>query len=366
MHVFVDTNIFIRIATQGRPGCEREHYENLRTLVESGTFTLLVPEVVALEVLKAFRTLPKEIKSNCDKLIDSVSKATKGTWNEIESINTEVMALIKQTKQNRIKACGELSELIRAFLQSGAATAIPLTPEILVAAKRRQIAGKMPNCKKSSDQDALIVESLVSYFESNEQCDSMLFCTENTADFALELAPKDLDRCFVLDPNIQDSLPKSHFSTTLEAMLAVAGGFEDLPEPTNPDIEAALEYRDRHDDIDDELFSEAHQLLGEAVNKEFVKQFEEGMLPTLPDEIQTIRSRLADTIKETLAKCRMCQSWSDRSEYKLPQWIEFVDEEMIPYTSIPRMVRIKRSLEEYLQVHKQMDLEEESATDNVS
>ena len=192
MHVFVDTNIFIRVATQGRPGCERERFVDLRTLAEEGTFTLLVPEVVILEVFKAFRTLPKDIESNCDKLTDSVSKATKGTWNEIESLNSDVLALIKQTKQNRIEECGELSSLIHDFLQSGAATIIPLTPEILVAAKRRQIAGKMPNCKKSSDQDALIVESLVSYFEANGASGSMLFCTENTSDFALEVNPKEI------------------------------------------------------------------------------------------------------------------------------------------------------------------------------
>ena len=46
MNVFVDANIFIRVATQGRPGCEPEHFEDLRTLVEDRTFTLLVPEVV--------------------------------------------------------------------------------------------------------------------------------------------------------------------------------------------------------------------------------------------------------------------------------------------------------------------------------
>lgn len=44
MNVFVDANIFIRIATQGRPGCEREHLDDLRTLVEEDTFVLLVPD----------------------------------------------------------------------------------------------------------------------------------------------------------------------------------------------------------------------------------------------------------------------------------------------------------------------------------
>ena len=87
-------------------------------------------------------------------------------------------------------------------------------------------------------------------------------------------------------------------------------------------------------------------------------------LPTLPDEVQSIRGRLAVKIQRLLILCRNCRSWNDRSEYKLPQWIEYVDEEMIPYTSLPRMVRIKESLEEYLDIHQKVDIEE-SAEDAI-
>ncbi len=364
MNVFVDANIFIRIATQGRPGCEREHLDDLRTLVEESTFVLLVPEVVYLEVSKAFRTLPQEMESNCDKLSDAINKATKDTWSEIDSLKTDVLALIKQLKQKRIAECAELMKLIDKFLKSTNVTLIPLTPEIVVAAKRRQIAGKMPHCKKSSDQDALIVESLVSHFERQNINGPLLFCTENTKDFALEVNQKELDRRFILYPDIQESLPKSHFSTTLASLLSVATGFEHLPDPTNAEIEEALANRDLHDDIDDELFGEAHQLLMEAVNKEYVRQFREDVLPSLPNEVQLLRNRLADDIRQILLLCRNCRSWGERSEYKLPQWIEHVDEEMIPYTSLPKMVRIKKSLEEYLEVHRRMD-NQESAEESV-
>ena len=190
MNVFVDANIFIRVATQGRPGCEHEHFKDLRTLVKDGTFTLLVPEVVFLEVEKAFRSLAKELESNCDKLSDSLRKATDGTWNEIDSLKTDVLDHIKQSKQERIAACEILSKDIVGFLESNAVTRIPLTPDILVSAKRRHIAGKMPNCKKSSDQDALIVESLISYLRGSKTNTPLLFCTENTTDFALEVDSK--------------------------------------------------------------------------------------------------------------------------------------------------------------------------------
>lgn len=357
MHVFIDTNIFIRVATQGRPGCEVEHFNDLRNLVENNTFILLVPEVVHLEVEKAFRSLAKEIESNCDKLSDSIQKATNNTWNEIESLKTEVLNHIKQLKRDRVEECIKSSKQIIDFLNSNSVKKIPLTPDILVSEKRRHISGKMPSRKKASDQDALIVESLISYFQNNETSTPLLFCTENTSDFALDLKPKDLDRNFILHPDIQESLPKSHFFTTLSDMLSVANGFEDLPEPTNMEIEAALANRDLHYNIDDELFDQSHQTLTEAVNKEYVKQFTEEVLPSLPVEIQHLRTSLADDTRCLLESCRNCSSWSERSEYKLPQWIEFVDESMIPYTSLPRMVRIKKSLEEYLKVHLKMDNE---------
>lgn len=360
MHVFIDTNIFIRVATQGRPGCEHEHFKNLRTLVEGGSFTLIVPEVVQLEVEKSFRSLAKELESKCDKLSASFRNATKSTWNEIDSIKSETLKHITKLKQSSIASCEERSKQISDFLSSSSVTSIPLTPDIVVSAKRRLIAGNMPNCKKSSDQDALIVESLVSYFRSYESDESLLFCTENTNDFALEIKSKELDRTFVLYPDIQETLPKSHFSTTLFSMLSLVNGFEHLPKPSSEEIEDALAYHDLHNDVDDELFGQSYQALTEAVNKEYVKQFGEEFLPSLPIEIQNLRTRLADKITQLLENCRNCSSWDERSEYKLPQWIEFVDEDMIPYTSIPNMVRIKNNLVEYLELHIELDLEQMS------
>jgi hypothetical protein len=92
----------------------------------------------------------------------------------------------------------------------------------------------------------------------------------------------------------------------------------------------------------------------EATNKEYIRQFSEEVLPSLTAEVQNLRVRLADEITELLVRCRRCRSWGERSEYKLPQWIEFIDESMIPYTSLPKMVRIRNSLKEYLQIHLDM------------
>jgi predicted nucleic acid-binding protein len=352
---FIDTNIFVRVTTQGRPGCEQRLFEDLRTLVDERAFRLLVPEIVSLEVEKVFRTLPKSIESACDKLSDGVSRATQDTWSEIDSLKSDVLSRINEFKKLKVEECRESSSNIIAFLQSQAVTSISLTPEILVAAKRRHIIGKMPNCKKSSDQDVLIVESLVSFFaECNESDASLLFCTENTSDFALEVRTGELERRFVLDPQIQEALPAARFSTDLATMLGIVNGFEQLPEPSNSAIEYAVSMRDLHDE-DDDAFWEFQSIITNAVHKESAKKFEEEMLPSIPDDVRALRYRMSQQAKDLLAACRRCHSWGERSEYKLPQWIEYVDEPMIPFTSLPKLVRIKNSLKEYLEVHQKMD-----------
>ena len=45
----LDTNIYNRILTQGQPGCEPEHFEQLKKLAAESKVTVIVPEVVLLE-----------------------------------------------------------------------------------------------------------------------------------------------------------------------------------------------------------------------------------------------------------------------------------------------------------------------------
>jgi len=355
VHAFIDTNIFVRVATQGRPGCEQNHFTDLRTLVEEGVFRLLVPEVVSLEVEKTFRSLSKSVESACDSLCDAVGKAAQNTWSEIDSLKVEVLNRIREFKKSKAEECCGVSSKISEFLQSDAVTRITLSPEIMVAAKRRHIAGMMPNCRKSSDQDALIIESLVSFFTGHSAPDTaFLFCSENTSDFALEVKDENLDKRYVLDPSIQVALPPARFSTDLASMLRIIQGYEELPAPTNEEIEHAVNMRDLHD-VEDEEFQVFDQIVMDAVHRESTKQFQEDVLPSVPEDVRMVRDRLSSQVAALLAECRNCTSWGERSEYKLPQWIEYVDEPMIPYTSLPKLLRIKNSLEKYLEVHRQMD-----------
>ena len=361
IYCFIDTNIFIRIITQGRPGCEDEQFDALRTLVADELICLLLPEVVLLEIEKHFAALPKQIESNCDKVLDSVTKATQDAWNEIDSLKSQINERIKAFKGESVERCKKLTPDILNFLTSSPVELIPLTSDVLVQATRRRIAERMPNCRNSNDQDAMIVESLVSRLGGIAERPTFLFCSENTSDFALSVPIQGgLDKRFVLDPKIQESLPKAHYSVNLAEMLSIARGSESLPEPTNDEIENAIMIRDIHDmDEDEDIYFSLHGTVMQAIQKEAKRQFTEDVLPSLPEDVRQIRKELSDTAFRALRECRACETWTERSEYKLPQWIEYVEETMIPYTSLPKLVRIKNNLLDYLRIHQQSDRQNE-------
>jgi len=84
------------------------------------------------------------------------------------------------------------------------------------------------------------------------------------------------------------------------------------------------------------------------------EQFSQDFLPTLPTEITDRRTRLVDGNATPLLACRDCDSWDERSEYKLSSWIEHVLEAMLPFTSLPNLVKIQEVLLQYLKVHQEM------------
>lgn len=132
-------------------------------------------------------------------------------------------------------------------------------------------------------------------------------------------------------------------------------GYEHLPEVDSRDIAIA---RERFDSFGDEFWDddegmEAFGALNAAIHVEQARQFNKMFLPTLPEDVSQRRSRLIAAIESHLAACRNCRSWNDRSEYKLPQWLDYVPENMIPYTSLPNLLRLEASTRAYLIVHRE-------------
>ncbi|MBD3672751.1 MAG: hypothetical protein HUJ26_04420 [Planctomycetaceae bacterium] len=130
-------------------------------------------------------------------------------------------------------------------------------------------------------------------------------------------------------------------------------GYEHLPEVDDFEIRAAEEILDEfgEDWWDSKAGAEAFEKLQKLVHQKQAEQFTSIFTPTLPPEIIQQRFSLIVEIENLLSQCRHSEHWNDHSEYKLPSWLDHVPEEMIPYTSIPNLLRIRESIAEFLARH---------------
>jgi len=134
-------------------------------------------------------------------------------------------------------------------------------------------------------------------------------------------------------------------------------GYEHLPEVSGPQIEAAGKALETFGDdwFDTDKGRAAYDRYIKAVQGKQAEQFVTTFLPTLPPDVRQRREELVSAAKRSLAECRACLSWDDRSEYKLSQWLDHVPEEMLPYTSLRDLLHIAADLQRYLEIHQEQD-----------
>ncbi|QDT91734.1 hypothetical protein [Gimesia algae] len=135
-------------------------------------------------------------------------------------------------------------------------------------------------------------------------------------------------------------------------------GYEHLPEVNSAEIITTQKRFDEaygDDWFDIEGGTEAWQELQRLIMQAEADQFTTCFWPTLPPDTKQKRADLIFSIQMTLEACRKCKSWGERSEYKLPQWLDQIDESMIPYTSLPNLLRLNENVKQNLEVHQCFD-----------
>lgn len=356
-YAFIDTNILVRVMSQGKPGCETRLFENLRTLVESQALSIVIPEIVEFELERHFLDLPLTMRQHFGDMKKEISK--KPVWSEIQDAKESILTQLDTLRDGKIEGWKTLHQEVAAFLKSDKVTTIPFTPEIMCRTRARIMRGAMPDPSSRNEQDAAIIESLITYFSQlKDQYPVLFFCSENHTDFAFELTEsKTKDRTFVLHPVLAADLPKTHFFTRLDQLLQFDQGYECLPPlPQDTEISQAMaslkQFEANNDYESDEYFealAQVQALRDDRVSQAFVTQ----VLPGLPEEFRKKRQCTIERIQHLLIQCRACKSWNDRSEYKLSQWIENVPEIMIPCMSLSNLLRIEKNLERYLSIHEE-------------
>jgi hypothetical protein len=374
IYIFLDTNIYIRIVSQGMPGCPMEQFVALKTLVEGGAVQLLVPEVVLLELEKEQGTFEDQLNRHCDLLKASVEKLA--VWTEARDIKESLLDHLDERRQVKLQTASNNFKEIGAWLASDKARILDLTPEIWFQAKRRIMAGRYPKGQGKADQDCSIMESLISFFKGVPATEAELyFCSENHPDFAIEREAKGKSRTFDIHPYFQDGLPRTTYFLDLDTLMAFAGGYEQLVPPKSrartasettvskgltewfPTLGPVGENTSTQTNVP--LHSEAVIFVAPRYDPQIVERFQTEMLPNLSPAVQELRATLVKEIQEILAACRRCAIWDVGSEVRLIEWLDFISEKMVPYVSLSRLVTIKGNLERYLQAHREMDAKQD-------
>ncbi len=157
----------------------------------------------------------------------------------------------------------------------------------------------------------------------------------------------------------------------MEAIIRIADdalhdhefGYEHLPEISDYELTEAEQVLDTFGDdwLDSEDGQQAFDSYVATLQHKQAEQFTQQYLPTIHADIRDQRTALVSDIDSLLLACRACSSWDDRSEYKLGSWIEHVPEQMIPFTSLPNLLKVRENLLQYLEIHQQSNTDAPTA-----
>jgi PIN domain len=336
--------------------------QRLQVLATGGALTLVIPEIVLFELRKTHDR--QDLDDKYLKLNRNINKIHM--WLEIEDskrLLSEQSDLLRDEKKQRWQ---HMYEEILKFLRSQYVSLIPYDTKIECRARERISRREMPRTSNRVDQDAAIIESLVAHFSSIQDPQPiLLFCSENHSDFAIPLTKSTSQEPeYDLHPMLAKDLPKTHYFTRLDDLLQVDLGYEDLPKlPEDKEIQEA---GDRAEILGSECnfdfdnngwneYMQAVEHLDSIIRTRLANRYTDEVIPTLPAEFRGKREDMVRRIRSLLEQCRQCKSWDDRSESKLPQWIEHVPEDMIPYTSLSNLIKIESYLHRYLSIHKKVN-----------
>jgi hypothetical protein len=256
-YLVIDTNIWVRVISQGKPGCEIAHLDKLHALVEASRITLLLPEVIQLELGKHWRSFTETVEIEIGKLekeLDSLLR--KQFWSEIEDVQKSLRQFLVDQKAKKVTAATERYEKVQGLLSSPKVIMLPFTPDIHFRGRKRLMAGKMPKPENRAHSDACILESLAVFFSSSGHKDEheLCFCSENVSDFGLAAKER-----HIIHPLHKDDLPiATEYCITLENVIVFLESDQKAVAPTPNVIKEALEQR-TEDEVEAEIEMEGER-----------------------------------------------------------------------------------------------------------
>ncbi|WP_435020269.1 PIN domain-containing protein [Tundrisphaera sp. TA3] len=243
VYVAIDSNIFIRGWTQGKPGCEIDHWRGLQSKVDAGEVTILVPEVVTLECEKQWQvsrlTIDKHLKDAKSKITDWFMQNFKST--EIEDIGESLRAEVESLHKKKTAMMNANREEQRKLLNFASTIKLPYSQKLWFYAHKRLLSGNYPNAEDRNNNpwaDCAIIETFEGFFADKnlEEC-QLLFCSENLKDFGIQVGAGK----YTLHPLLKDGFPLTEIFLDLRSMMKFILAGDEVTEPSEEDVQEAFE-----------------------------------------------------------------------------------------------------------------------------
>src|SRR4051794_29589655 len=95
IYIFIDTNLWVRLLSQGKPGCEPVYFDELKELIGTSKITLILPEIVELELEKQWRAFREDVIKDIGKLSQKVDSLLKEkVWEEIKDVRASLPSFL--------------------------------------------------------------------------------------------------------------------------------------------------------------------------------------------------------------------------------------------------------------------------------
>jgi len=180
-YLFIDTNIFVQICIQEKEGDTIKDLKKISQLLEEKKITLLMPEVVELEINAQVDKKFSQIDRDLGSIREHISNSSLNRKIK-KDIGDKIGDVVRERKDNSI----DVKENINLILGNSQTIKIPMTFNHMVDSYKRFLLNIKPykNGQNGEIQpDCMIIEALQDYLNNKNSQYKLYICTQNADDF---------------------------------------------------------------------------------------------------------------------------------------------------------------------------------------
>ncbi|MEA4832480.1 MAG: hypothetical protein VB118_07670 [Oscillospiraceae bacterium] len=353
IYLCFDTNVYIKLLLHNYK--MKSYFEpisnetssiilELKTLAESNYYTVLLPEVIQLELEKQNSYISNDILNNCRLLKMSIEGTKSKMWNESHDLVSKLLSTVDDYQGNKLLVWNKYYQELVGFFDEKRIVKLALTPEIICETEKRKIKGLIT---EKQVNDSFIIDSMYCFMKQHITGEDKVYLITYDNGFFEKGKLKEKYKCENLEILIIYGIEQFEEKLNLRLIDKHLNSKKEM----SIDTEEAGAY-DNFDDVTDEYIEKNAKCENEHICK-MVDIVESDALKQ-PGNVQVIRKAIIADISMKLEKCRELDSWDDKSELKLYQWLEGRTEDELPLSSVSDLILISKNIDEYYDIHLEM------------